>query len=87
MVDPGNLVKADETALTTIVTQDPLYVYFDVHEQAMLRIRRLLEEGKLKAKSEKEVLVQIGLSDEKDSEGETSSRTRASSTSPTTGST
>ena len=41
MVDPGNLVKADETVMTTIVTQDPLYVYFDVHEQAMLKIRRL----------------------------------------------
>ena len=45
MVDPGNLVKADETLLTTIVTQDPLYVYFDVHEQAMLRIRRLHRAG------------------------------------------
>jgi membrane fusion protein, multidrug efflux system len=69
MVDPGNLVKADDTPLTTIVTQDPLYVYFDVHEQAMLKIRRLLQEGKLKAKSEKEVPVQLSLSDEKDSEG------------------
>ena len=45
MVDPGNLIKADDTMMTTIVTQDPLYVYFDVHEQAMLRIRRLLQEG------------------------------------------
>ena len=55
MVDPGNLVKSDDTMMTTIVSQDPLYVYFDVHEQAMLRIRRLIQEGKLKAKSEKEV--------------------------------
>jgi multidrug efflux system membrane fusion protein len=69
MVDPGNLVKADDTPLTTIVTQDPLYVYFDVHEQAMLRIRRLIQEGKLKAKSEKEVKVLLSLSDEKDNEG------------------
>ena len=69
MVDPGNLIKADDTPMTTIVSQDPLYVYFDVHEQAMLRIRRLLEEGKLKAKSEKEVSILISLSDEKDSQG------------------
>jgi len=69
MVDPGNLVKADETALTSIVTQDPLYVYFDVHEQAMLKIRRLIEQRKLNGKSEKEVLVKISLSDEKDNEG------------------
>jgi multidrug efflux system membrane fusion protein len=64
MVDPGNLIKADDTMMTSIVSQDPLYVYFDVHEQAMLRIRRLLEEGRLKAKSEKEVPVLISLSDE-----------------------
>ena len=66
MVDPGNLVKADDTMMTTIVSQDPLYVYFDVHEQAMLRIRRLIQEGKVKARSEKEVSLLIGLSDEKD---------------------
>ncbi len=64
LVDPGNLVKADETPLTSIVSQDPIYVYFDVHEQAMLKIRRMLREGKVKAKSEREVPVQIGLSDE-----------------------
>jgi len=64
LVDPGNLVKADETSLTTIVSQDPIYVYFDVHEQAMLKIRRMLREGNIKAKSEREVPVQIGLSDE-----------------------
>jgi len=69
MVDPGNLIKADDTMMTSIVSQDPLYVYFDVHEQAMLRIRRLIQEGKVQARSEKEVAVLIGLSDEKDREG------------------
>lgn len=64
MVDPGNLIKADDTALTSVVSQDPIYVYFDVHEQAMLKIRRMLLEGKIKAKSEREVPVEIGLSDE-----------------------
>jgi multidrug efflux system membrane fusion protein len=66
LVDPGNLVKADDTVLTSIVSLDPLYVYFDVHEQAMLRIRRLIQEGKVKAQSEREVPVHISLSDEKD---------------------
>ena len=68
MVDPGNLVKADDTVLTSIVSLDPLYVYFDVHEQAMLRIKRLMQEGKLKlqAQGEKAVPVQIGLADEPD---------------------
>ncbi|WP_165227240.1 efflux RND transporter periplasmic adaptor subunit [Aquisphaera insulae] len=69
LVDPGNLIKADETMMTTIITEDPIYVYFDVHEQAMLRIRRLIAEGKVKARSEKEVTIQISLSDEKDAQG------------------
>lgn len=70
LVDPGNLIKSDDTLMTTIVSQDPLYVYFDVHEQAMLRIRRLIAEGKMKARTEKEVPVLISLSDEKDAKGD-----------------
>ncbi|WP_165251646.1 efflux RND transporter periplasmic adaptor subunit [Paludisphaera soli] len=66
LVDPGNLVESDTTALTTIVSQDPIYVYFDVNEAAMLRIRRLLQEGGIKAQSEREVPVEIALSDEPD---------------------
>jgi membrane fusion protein, multidrug efflux system len=68
MVDPGNLVRADDTVLTSIVSLDPMYVYFDVNEQAMLRIQRLLEQGKVKAKSLQAVPVQISLSDEGDDE-------------------
>ncbi|OJW14728.1 MAG: hypothetical protein BGO49_16855 [Planctomycetales bacterium 71-10] len=64
LVDPGNLVQADATPLTSVVSQDPIYVYFDVHEAAMLRIRRLLQEGKIQARDEHQVPVEIGLSDE-----------------------
>jgi RND family efflux transporter MFP subunit len=35
-VDPGNLVKADETMLTTVVAEDPAYAYFDVDERTYL---------------------------------------------------
>jgi multidrug efflux system membrane fusion protein len=66
MVDPGNLVKADETALTSIVSLDPIYVYFDVHEQAMLRIKHLLQQGKLKARSLREIPVEIRLAEQAD---------------------
>lgn len=68
MVDPGNLVKSDTSVLTTVVSLDPLYVYFDVHEQAMLRLKRLMQSGKLKlqAQGTKAVPVQIALSDEPD---------------------
>jgi RND family efflux transporter MFP subunit len=34
--DEGNLVKADETLLTTIVALDPIYAYFDVDERTLL---------------------------------------------------
>jgi RND family efflux transporter MFP subunit len=34
--DPGNLIKADDTLLTTIVTEDPIYAYFDVDERTYL---------------------------------------------------
>jgi len=65
MVDPGNMVKADETALTTIVSLDPMYVYFDIDERTMLKFRRLISEGKIRSRQDgAEVLVEFGLSDE-----------------------
>jgi multidrug efflux system membrane fusion protein len=38
LVDPGNLVNADQTVLTTIVTEDPVYAYFDVDERTYLEL-------------------------------------------------
>jgi RND family efflux transporter MFP subunit len=38
LVDPGNLVLADNTILTTLVTEDPLYAYFDVNERTYLEM-------------------------------------------------
>lgn len=59
MIDEGNLVKADDTVLTTIVTQDPMYAYFDVDERTSLRLFRLLQKGEVKYPP-----VQMGLADE-----------------------
>ena len=64
MVDPGNLVQADVTALTSIVSLDPMYVYFDIDERTILNIRRLIAERKIKSRTEAEVPVLIGLQDE-----------------------
>jgi RND family efflux transporter MFP subunit len=64
-VDPGNLVKADDTILTVLVALDPMYVYFDVDERTLLR--RLMAEGIVtpSASANKPRLpVQIGLADE-----------------------
>ena len=82
MVDPGSLVKADATVLTSIVSLDPIYVYFDVHEQTMLRIKHLMQQGKVSAARYAEFRSRSALP----MKPTTSFRTRASSTSPTTGS-
>lgn len=39
-LDPGNLVKADDTPLATLVAADPLYVYFDVDEPTLRRLEK-----------------------------------------------
>jgi RND family efflux transporter MFP subunit len=36
LADPGNLVLADNTILTTLVTENPLWAYFDVDERTFL---------------------------------------------------
>jgi RND family efflux transporter MFP subunit len=69
MVDVGNLVKADDTVLTTIVTTDPMYIYFDVDERTMLRVRRLIRAGKVLSSRESPMPVFAGLVDEVDEKG------------------
>jgi RND family efflux transporter MFP subunit len=63
LIDPGNMVKADETALTTIVSLDPIYAYFDVDERTLLRLRRVVQEGKASSDTTG-VAVLMGLADE-----------------------
>ena len=64
MVDPGNLVKADETIVTRIVTEEPMYVYFDLNERTMLRIRRLVKKGATDSMETTTIPVFMGLHDE-----------------------
>jgi multidrug efflux system membrane fusion protein len=44
----GNLVNQNETRLTTVVSVDPMYVYFEMDEPTLLRYRRAISEGKLR---------------------------------------
>ena len=60
-IDPGNLVKADETALTTIVSLSPIYAYFDLDERSTLKAQRLLREGKVKWSPTSPIPVFVGL--------------------------
>jgi membrane fusion protein, multidrug efflux system len=41
----GNLAQADQTVLTTVVSQDPVYVYFDCDEQSYLRFQERAHRG------------------------------------------
>ncbi len=60
----GNLAAQDQTLLTTVVSMDPMYVYFDVDEGTLLRARRAINEGKLKRYQEGKLPVFIGLQGE-----------------------
>jgi len=63
-VDPGNLVKADETLLTTLHKLHPMYALFDVDERTVLKLSDLARQGKIKPLRDGTVKVQLGLSTE-----------------------
>src|SRR5262249_38752414 len=64
LVDPGNLVKEDDTILATVVSLDPIHAYFDFDERAIVRMRRMVSEGKLKDAPDRSRPVEIGLAGE-----------------------
>lgn len=61
---PGNLVNQDQTQLTTVVSVDPMYVYFDIDENTVLRIRRAVNDGKIQRYQQGEIPIYIGLEGE-----------------------
>src|SRR5439155_7027481 len=66
VVTMGNLIQSGDqnggTLLTTIVSVDPMYAYFDVDERTVQRVAQLIREGK--AASEIEWSVSLGLATE-----------------------
>jgi RND family efflux transporter MFP subunit len=68
VVTVGNLIQSGDqnggTLLTTVVSVDPMYVYFDMDERAVLRVRELIREGKAKSSRETEWPVALGLATE-----------------------
>jgi RND family efflux transporter MFP subunit len=64
LVTPGNVVIANETILTTIVSMEPLYVYFDVDETAVLRARKMIKEKKAQSYRDARIPVYLELSNE-----------------------
>jgi RND family efflux transporter MFP subunit len=64
-LDPGNLVKADDTALATVVSLDPIYASFDLDERTTLRLQRLAREGRVQlSPGAGAAPVLLGLADE-----------------------
>jgi multidrug efflux system membrane fusion protein len=47
----GNLVSQDQTLLTTVVSTDPMFAYFDMDERTLLRIRTAINEGRVQPRS------------------------------------
>jgi RND family efflux transporter MFP subunit len=67
LVTPGNLVQGSDggsTLLTSIVSLDPIYIYFDVDEQTYLRNNRLWFEGKRPSSRDTPNPVQVTLTGE-----------------------
>lgn len=63
-ITEGNLVTADTTLLTTIVSMHPMYAYFDVDERSMLRYQQLARERKRQSAREARVPVLLKLANE-----------------------
>jgi RND family efflux transporter MFP subunit len=68
VVTVGNLIQSGDqsggTLLTTLVSVDPMYVYFDMDERTVLRVRQLIREGKASSARETKWPVALGLATE-----------------------
>ena len=68
LVSAGNLVQGSDTGtstlLTTVVSMDPIYIYFDVDEATYLKNNRLWFEGKRPSSRDTPNPVQVTLTDE-----------------------
>lgn len=67
MMTEGNLINGNQgqsSLLTTIVSLDPVYCYFDVEEPAALKYRSLLQEGKLKVSGTNQLPAELELANE-----------------------
>jgi RND family efflux transporter MFP subunit len=68
VVTVGNLIQSGDqnggTLLTTIVSVDPMYAYFDVDERTAQRVQRMVREGNSKSATDADVPISLGLATE-----------------------
>lgn len=65
LVSEGNLVRENETLLTTIVAVDPVYFYFDIDEKSFLAYQRMAQQGG-RSSNGNGLDVLVALADEKE---------------------
>jgi RND family efflux transporter MFP subunit len=61
LITEGNLVAADSTLLTTLVSIAPIYAYFDVDEGTVLQAQQMIREGKMQSARETELAITMAL--------------------------
>ncbi len=66
LVTVGNLVQVDSTLLTTIVSVDPIYAYFNVDERSVLKYVQLVKSGQMQSARDGKVPVYMQLENESD---------------------
>lgn len=64
MVTPGNLVNVGTPVLSTLVSQDRVYAYFDASEATYLKYLRLVRAGSLASLRSQPAAAWMGLADE-----------------------
>lgn len=62
----GNLAVQDQTLLTTVVSLDPMYVYFDVDEGTVIRVRKAINDGTMKRYQEGGIPIFMAMQGETD---------------------
>jgi len=64
LVTVGNLVVADTTILTNVISVDPIFVDFDVDEQSVLDYRSRIAGGEVKSARDTTISIRLGLANE-----------------------
>ena len=64
LITAGNLVNADATLLTFIVSTDPVYVYVDADERSVLKYRRQAKQEGHRSLGDEQTPVELAVADE-----------------------
>jgi RND family efflux transporter MFP subunit len=60
-VDPGNIVTANTTVMTTLIVLDPMYIGFDIDEQTVERRREAIKAGEIPSSKDEPLKIEMGL--------------------------